>query len=88
MVVVEAKHQPEGAAENVIPYQVPAPALDQALMESAILAVLKLLQARKLTLSPERTLAGILAVYEAARAQGRGEVTDADVTPLVRLLLA
>lgn len=88
MILIEAKHQPEGAAENVIPYQAPAPALDQALMESAMLAVLKLLEARKLKLSPEKTVAGIIAVYEAARAQGRGEVTDADVTPLVRLLMA
>ncbi len=77
-----------GASENVVPYQAPPPTLDQALMESAMLAVLQLLEARNLKLSPERTVAGVMAVYEAARAQGKGSVTDADVTPLVRLLMA
>ena len=75
-------------SENVIPYQAPQPSFDQALMESAMLAVLQLLQQRRLKLSPERTVAGILSVYEAAKAQGRAEVTEADVTPLVRLLMA
>jgi len=78
---------PAGAAENVIPYTAPPPALDLALMESSMLAVLQLLHQRRLKLSPERTVAGIMAVYEAAKGQGRSEITEADVTPLVRLFV-
>lgn len=77
------------AAENVVPYQVPPEPLDLALMESAILHVLQVLENPKLKrLPPERVTAGILSVYEAAKAQGRAAVTEADVTPLVRLLMA
>lgn len=75
-------------ADNITHYHVAAPPFDQALLESALLRVLQVLQQRNLKLSPERTVAGVLSVYEAARAQGRAEVTEADVTPLVRLLLA
>jgi len=83
-----SKSSSNSVADNVVPYQAQPAGLDQALLESAMLAVLQLLEARKLKLSPERTVAGVMAVYEAARAQGRAAVTDADVTPLVRLLMA
>jgi transcriptional regulator with XRE-family HTH domain len=81
-------NHPESAKENITTFQAPLQPIDLALLESAMLTVLQLLHQRKLTLSPERTVAGIMAVYEAARAQGRSNVTEGDVTPLVRLFMA
>lgn len=79
----------DGAAENITPYQAPPQIFDLALMESAILHVLLVLDRPGLKkLPPERITAGVLSVYESAKAQGRTEVTEADVTPLVRLLMA